>query len=320
MATTRRIDREVLGVVALLALVLASSDLIAGGVFDAVGRSASPVWRAGILVTDVVLLAGVASLKRRIGRLEGASSRLWGWWWTGFAIVCGVDGLHIAVGDAVTAVDVIFSAAFVVAVAVVLMSSVNADPRTLFSARARAAMPTDWQRVSATVPLIVGSCAAYVGAALWANYFEPNAVRVAAPEILREIAQLPLLEQHTALAQLCSEGVNPAYFQHIAETLPVLLLTLGVEFNFFGGFLRDPVQRVSTLVTVAVVCLALVLALSTLPFDGSGCDDVLTGGHEYVAFTVTLQAVFMALTTMVWLLLAKMSAPEPAADGGAMTQ
>ncbi|OKH76486.1 hypothetical protein EB72_00100 [Mycobacterium sp. SWH-M1] len=319
MATTRRIDREVVGVVILLAVVLASSDLIAGGVFDVVGRSASPLWRAGVLVADVVVLTGVASLKRQIGRIEGGPSRLWGWWWTGFAIACGVDGLYIVVGDAAAAVDAVSAAALVAAVAVLMMSSVNADPRTLFSSRARAAMPTDWQRVSATVPLIVGSCAACLGAAVWTDYFEPNAVRVAAPEILREITQLPLYEQHTALAQLCSEGVNPAYFQHIAEALPVLLLTLGVEFNFFGTFLRDPVQRVSTLVTVSVMCLALVLALSTLPFDGSGCDDVLTGWHEYVAFTVTLQAVFMALTTMVWLMLAKMSSSEPA-TGDAVTQ
>ena len=95
----------------------------------------------------------------------------------------------------------------------------------------------------------------------------------------------------------------------------VLLLALGVEFNFFRRSWRDPVQRAAMIVTVTVMCAALVLALSTLPFDARECDDILAAWHEYAAFTVTLQAVFMALATVLWLMLMNLPSGESVGDG-----
>lgn len=308
MATRRTIDREVLGVVLLLMLGYANSDKIVGGALTAIGKADSPIWGVSVLLVDIAILALVAKLKRAIAGADGTPGRLWGWWWAGFVAVCLFDILHLVVGDrAPLGVDLLTSVAFLIAMAILMLSSLNADPLTLFSGRRREALPGDWMRVSATAPLIVGSLAAFLGATLWTEFFNPTAVRTVDPEVAREIAQLSLVDQQTVLAQLCDEGINPDYFQHIAEVIPVLLLALGVEFNYFHKSLSGPVSRAAMVVTVTVMCTALVLALSTLPFDGNGCDDVLAAWHEYLAFTISLQAVFMALATVVWMLLVNMS-------------
>lgn len=309
MATKQKIDSHVLGVVLLLMLGYANSDKIVGGALATIGKGDSPVWRVGVLLTDIAILALVAKLKRNIACADGTPGRLWGWWWTAFIVACALDIGQVVIGDhAPLAVDLLSSLVFLIAMAVLMLSSLNADPSTLFSARSRQALPSDWVRVSATTPLIVGSLAAFLGATLWTEFFNPTAVRSLDPETAREIAQMSLVDQQVVLTEICDEGINPSYFQHIADVLPVLLLALGVEFNYFRRSVREPVQRVVVVITVAVMCTALVLALSTLPFDGYGCDDVLAAWHEYLAFTISLQAVFMALTTVVWMLLVSMSA------------
>jgi hypothetical protein len=308
VATKRTTDREVLGVVLLLMLGYANSDKVVGGALTAIGRADSPVWRVSVLLVDIAILAVVAKLKRAMARADGTPGRLWGWWWAGFIVVCLFDIVRLVLGDGATlGVDLLTSVAFLVAMAILMLSSLNADPLTLFSSRRREALPSDWMRVSATAPLIIGSLAAFLGATLWTEYFNPTAVRTLDPEVLREIAQMSLVDQQTVLSQLCDEGINPNYFQHIAEVVPVLLLALGVEFNYFHKSLSGPVTRAAMVVTVTLMCTALVLALSTLPFDGNGCDDVLAPWHEYLAFTISLQAVFMALATVVWMLVVNMS-------------
>jgi hypothetical protein len=71
-----------------------------------------------------------------------------------------------------------------------------------------------------------------------------------------------------------------------------------------------------------VIALGLVFALSTLPWAGDKCGEVLAGWHEYLSFIVSLQAIFTALATLVWVLIVSMpdDAPGygvgPTADGG----
>jgi hypothetical protein len=66
--------------------------------------------------------------------------------------------------DAPSWVDFAGSTVFIVAMTMIMLSSLNADPLTLFSSAKRAAQPTDWLRARAVVPLIVGTYAAYIGA------------------------------------------------------------------------------------------------------------------------------------------------------------
>ena len=79
--------------------------------------------------------------------------------------------------------------------------------------------------------------------------------------------------------------------------------------------MTDAGQRAATAATVTVMAAGLVGALSTLPWDGQGCGDVLTSWHEYVAFLFAVQGIFTGLATLVWLLVS--SAPDAAAGTGA---
>ena len=103
-------------------------------------------------------------------------------------------------------------------------------------------------------------------------------------------------------------AISPVFFQQIVEVLPVLLLTLGIEFNYFRRTLTDVGQRAATAATVTVMAAGLVGALSTLPWDAQGCDDVLSGWHEYVASLIAVQGIFTGLATLVWLLVASHAA------------
>lgn len=120
----------------------------------------------------------------------------------------------------------------------------------------------------------------------------------------------------SVLSQLCTGAISPVFFQLVAEVIPVLLLALGVEFNYFRRTLTDAGQRAATAATVTVLAAALVATLSTLPWDGQGCGDVLSRWHEYIAFLLTVQAIFTGLATLVWLLVA--STPDGPAGAEAV--
>ena len=81
-----------------------------------------------------------------------------------------------------------------------------------------------------------------------------------------------------------------------------------------------PTSPAANTVTVAAVA-GLVGVLSTLPWDGQGCGDVLSRWHEYIAFLLAVQAVFTGLATLVWLLVSSTPdavpqvASESPADG-----
>jgi hypothetical protein len=192
---------------------------------------------------------------------------------------------------------------FIVAMTMIMLSSLNADPLTLFSSAKRAAQPTDWLRARAVVPLIVGTYAEYIGVKVWTDYFNVDVIRTLDGALAAEVDQLPLFERETVLREICDPAVDPAYFQHIAEIIPLLLITLGIEFGFFRATLREPAQRAATAATVTLMSIGLVCALSTLPWGGDECGEILEAWHEYLTFVVSLQAIFAGLATLVWLLV-----------------
>ena len=66
-----------------------------------------------------------------------------------------------------------------------------------------------------------------------------------------------------------------------------------------------------------LAALGLVGALSTLPWEGLGCGQVLSKWHEYIVFILTLLAVFVGLTTLIWQLLVSRPDTTPELPGGA---
>jgi hypothetical protein len=248
-------------------------------------------------------------LKRAIARADGDSPRLWRWWWTAFAAVVGIDVFLVLLPEEHPLwIDLASSAALAIILGLLMMVSLNGDPLTLVSAARRAEEPTDWVRVRAVVPLAIGTFACYIASTAFDDFFDLDTVRVLDPEMAAEVAAMPLAEQLGAFATLCEGAVSPAFFQQVVAVIPLLLLTLGVEFNFFRRALDEPAQRAAAAATVALMAIGLLLALSTLPWAGSGCGGVLGYWHEYLTFVVAVQGIATGLATLLWLLV--VNAPD----------
>jgi hypothetical protein len=279
----RTAEREVFGVIVLMALILSYSEEIVAGLFDAFGQGEKKEWRIALVFVDLAILAWVGWLKRSIGRSEDAGSRLWRWWWAGFVIVIALDVLLSGLEERPPAwIDLVAETLFAGAMGVLTMSSLNADPLTLFSSSKRARMPRDWLRVRAVVPLVLGTFAAYTGAMVFVDFLNVDVVRTLDPATAAEVANLALPQRLSVLSQLCSGAVSSDYFRTAVYISPVLLLALGVEFNYFRRAMHDPAQRAATTVVVTVMSVGLVCALSTLPFSGKEC------GHVWLLVSASL--------------------------------
>ena len=311
LAVRQRGDRAVFGVVFLMLFAFSYSEQLVSGLFPVVGGGGQTAWRVAVVVVDVAVLGLVGLMKGVVTRADGDAPRLWGWWWTGVAILIAVDVLRLFPVEAI-GLDLLTATVYAAAMGLTMAASLNADPLALFSTARRVALPTDWARVRAVVPLVFGTWLCYLAASAFVDYFDLRAVRALDPATADKVAEMPIPEQMAVLSQLCQGAISPVFFELIVEVLPVLLLTLGIEFNYFRRTLTDAGQRAATAATVTVMAAGLVGALSTLPWDGQGCGDVLSSWHEYVAFLFAVQGVFTGLATLVWLLVA--STPDVAAS------
>jgi hypothetical protein len=298
-----RADRAVFGVVFLMLFVFSYSEQLVSQLFPT-GESSDDVgWRIVVIIVDAAVLGMVGLMKRTVTRADGDGPRLWGWWWTGVVVLIGLDVVRLVPFESIL-VDVSVATIYAAAMGLTMAASLNSDPQTLLSGRSRAALPVDWARVRAIVPLVVGAWLCYLAASAYVDYFDAGATRVLNPDIEGEVLELPSAEQVSVLSQLCRGAISPVFFQQVVGVIPVLLLALGIEFNYFRRTLTDASQRAATAATVTILAAGLVGALSTLPWDGQGCGDVLSRGHEYIAFLLAVQCVFTGLVTLIWLLVA----------------
>lgn len=221
-------------------------------------------------VVDALVLTAAGLMKRAITRADGDSPRLWGWWSAGVAVLLGIDVFRLISLDSI-GVDLVTATVYAAAMGLTIVASLNADPLTLINSERRLRLPVDWSRVRAIVPLVIGTWFCYLAATAYVDLFDVDTVRTLDPALESEIANLSAPEQMSVLAQLCTGAISPVFFQLVAEVIPVLLLALGVEFNYFRQTLTDAGQRAATAATVTVLAAALVATLSTLPWDGQGC-------------------------------------------------
>jgi hypothetical protein len=306
----QRGDRAVFGVVFLMLFAFSYSEQLVSGVFPAIGGGQT-AWRIAVVIVDAAVLGVVGLMKRVVTVADGDAPRLWGWWWTGVVVLLGVDVFRLFSLQSIR-LDLLVATVYAAAMGWTMAASLNADPIALVSTARRVASPTDWVRVRAVVPLVVGTWLCYLAASAFVDYFDVDTMRTLDPATAEEVAGLPVAEQISVLSQLCEGAISPVFFQKFVEVMPVLLLTLGVEFNYFRRTLTDAGQRAATAATVTVMAAGLVGALSTLPWDGQGCGDVLSSWHEYLAFLFAVQGIFTGLVTLVWLLVA--STPDVAAS------
>jgi hypothetical protein len=306
-------DRAMFGVVFLMFFAFSYSEQLVSGLFPAVGAGQT-AWRIAVIVVDVAVLGFVGLMKRAVARADGDPARLWGWWWAGVVVLLGVDVLRLFSVESLR-LDLLTATVYALAMGVTMAAGLNADPLALFSATRRVALPTDWVRVRAIVPLVLGTWLCYLAASAFVDYFDVGTVRSLDAATAEAVADLPFAEQTAVLSRLCESAISPVFFHQIVGVMPVLLLTLGIEFNYFRRVLTDAGQRAATAATVAVMAAGLVGALSTLPWDGLGCDDVLSSWHEYVAFLLAVQGMFTGLATLVWVLVASTpDAPDAPTD------
>jgi hypothetical protein len=308
----QRGDRAVFGVVFLMFFAFSYSEQVVSGLFPVVGGGQT-AWRVAVVVVDAAVLGLVGLMKRVITQADGDAPRLWGWWWTGVVILLGVDVFRLFPLHSIQ-VDVVAATVYAVAMGWTMAASLNADPLALFSTARRVALPTDWVRVRAVVPLVLGTWLCYLAASAFVDYFDVDTMRAIDSATAQEVADLALPQQMAVLSQLCEGAISPVFFNQIVGVMPVLLLTLGIEFNYFRRTLTDAGQRAATAATVTVMAAGLVGALSTLPWDGQGCDDVLSSWHEYLAFLFAVQGIFTGLATLVWLLVASTPDVAPTRD------
>lgn len=262
-------------------------------VTDAVGRSRFPewLWAWMPLVLDVVLILASSPLKRRIAKSDGDGDRLWGWWTAGALLTVGTHVMLIfagshAVNRTTLWLHLLAMFLYIVAMGILLTSTINADPMTLFSPRLRDERPRDWSRTHSTLPLIVGTFFAYIATPLWYPVITPHTAPIGEPA------------DHG-----CPPLIDPQYFAQMAQVIPVLLVTLGIEFNYVrqSETVREPIQRAAPILTVILLCIAEGLAFSALvKKDACGLG---AAWLEYIALVVTVQATAIGLATLVWLLL-----------------
>jgi hypothetical protein len=295
-------ERAVFGVVFVMLLAFTHSQELVTGLFKVIGHGHHDQWRASLVVVDVLLLAAVGMMKRSITRSDGDAPRLWRWWWVGFGLLIVLDVILYVIPTPL-ALNVVLSTAYAACLGFLMAASLNADPLTLFSVTRRLSLTNDWRRVRAIVPLILGTWACYIAATTFVDFFDVDTVRELDSALAADVDAMPLPEQLGALSQLCQGAISPGFFQQVVSVLPLLLLTLGVEFSYFRQTLIDPTQRAVTAATVTIMSAGLVFALSTLPWDGEGCGDVLSGWHEYLTFVLSVQGIFTGLATLVWLLI-----------------
>lgn len=310
-----RRDRAVLAVVFLLLFVFSYSEEIVFATLEATGRNHLPGWIIGLVGLDVAVLAVVGLLKRHATRADDDVARLWRAWWISFAAVVLLDVMLCLLPEEHSLwIDLVFSVALAALMGILMALSLNADPLTLFSAARRSTEPIDWARVRAVVPLVIGTLVCYLAATAFDDFFDLDAVRDLDPELAAEVAAMPLPQQLGAMATLCEGAISPAFFQQVVAVIPLLLLTLGVEFGFFRQTLVEPAQRAAAAATVTVMSIGLALALSTLPWAGTGCGGVLSYWHEFLTFVITVQGLATGLATLMWLLVVR--SPDDRAAAG----
>ena len=288
----------------VLVVVFSYSEAIISGVSALAGNSQYVGWRWFVLLIDALIIAATGLLKRRIAKVDGNGNRLWGSWALGACLAIAVDLVLLASGEAITVWgDLVAATLFVAAMGILLISALNGDPDTVLSPARRRERPADWIRARSVIPLIVGTYAGYVAGTIWTDVLNVDVVRTLDTAKAAEIFQRPVAEQLDLLDKLCSGAINPEFFAQMCGVIPLLLIAIGIEYGYFRRTLREPAARAATIITIALLCIGLVFALSALLKSGKGCGDVLTGWHEYLAFVLTVQSAAIGLVMLVWLLV-----------------
>lgn len=281
---------------ALIAVFIASFPLAFSGevlqdIFEVMrGAGFSVPWpRLWLIVIDVVLLLIILGATLWLWLRNGwPRASIWAWWIVGAGLTLALDTLTTNGQESNPWANLATSLGYVASLAILLAAVFKADPIELFR---RPIVRKDdrqaWKEFRGTLPLLVGTLAAYVGSTVWNSVLEHSAKR-------------------SSCGMECHGAVTPEYFAQLSQVIPLLLVAVGIEAGIFKTSLKSSVPRAMTITTVVILCVAEVLALSALPSPNHGdSSDVLYKWHEYFAFIVTWEACFIALSMLVWVLVSR---------------
>ncbi|MDN5859975.1 MAG: hypothetical protein L0H84_15275, partial [Pseudonocardia sp.] len=279
------------------------------------GRSAAPPpWL--FAVVDAGILAVILWFSTLLWRHGiDADRRVRAWWFAGAAGGLAVD----LVGGLLLPYDVVWivvteALIYIVFLAIMIASTLGATPRNILtSAGRRAGGSLPWIRFRSTIPLLVGTIAAYAGSIAWTFQLDTPTAPGGDPGVLRTradavefVSSRPELldglrpsEQYAFIDSLCSGAISPQYFTQLSAVIPLLLVALVFEARFVDQLRLHAVGRAVAIGTILFLGVGEALALSALPQANQGCGHVLGFWHEYVAFVLTLEASFIGLTGIV---------------------
>ncbi|MFD4671876.1 hypothetical protein ACFWNN_19235 [Lentzea sp. NPDC058450] len=222
---------------------------------------------------------------------------------------------HQAIG-----IDLILSICYVAALAVILAATVGYFPQGLLPKKHRKTTKAAWIRFRTSIPLLLGTLAAYFSSTLWRVIDDGTNRSISHIKLterdFKELGGTSRIEIENYLNSLCGNAIDQEYFAQVSQVLPLLLVALGLEARFFSKLTREPVGKALTLNAVFFLMIGEALALSTLPASGDGCVNMLLGWHEYLAFVITFEACVIALITLFWALMWHRDEPDgPQEDG-----
>lgn len=230
-----------------------------------------------------MFVAFLYPLKRYLDKADGDGPRYWKWWWTAAltVIVIRIASVLLEQHDRTLAGELkqlaMDPVAFV-AISVLLLASLNADPATLVSYGRRVRRPRDWARAHSVVPIICG----YVVVVLTKNLVFPFHARW----------------------DNAGPVVKEDFFHEALAFIPLMLIALGFEAKFFNRSHRtaasDSVLRAAPIATGLLMVLAILFSGSMLIYHRNS---LWADWHTYEAFLTSVQASATALAAVVWLLV-----------------
>jgi multisubunit Na+/H+ antiporter MnhC subunit len=263
-----------------------SGELIFEVIHDQFFRDVPWLRNLQLAIIDTVLLLIILSSTIRLwSRSDWPKVSIWAWWIVGAGLTLALD---VITGDGRASnawVDLAAEFGYVVSLAIILAATVKMDPTRVVRLRTQNDNRAAWKDFRGALPLLIGTFAAYIGSTIWNSVLESRA-------------------QRSNCVMECRGAVALEYFAQLSQVIPLLLVAVGIEAGLFRTSLKDPVPRAMTITTVIILCVAEALAISTLTSLNRGePSDILSEWHEYLAFIVTWEACFIALSLLVWVLI-----------------
>ena len=252
----------------------------------------TPWRRLQLAIIDAALLLIIFGSTIRLWSCSGwPRVSTWVWWMVGAGLTLVLDILTIDGRANNPWADLATSLGYVISLTILLAMAVKVNPTGVPRLRVRKDDNNQhaWKEFRGTLPLLIGTFAAYAGSTIWNGILEPSAER-------------------SNCAAECHGAVAPEYFAQLSQVIPLLLVAVGIEAGMFRTSLKDAVPRAMTIATVAILCVAEVLAISTLVSPNrEKPDEILSEWHEYLTFIVTWEACFIALSLLVRVLILRSS-------------